>query len=217
MTEETTTETSEVIRPEPTDVVVEVVEPEPGRGIVLRHVLERQLGAGQSLGAQLVGASTDASAALLHAPAAVVDEIRGGATLPVALAHTRAEVGGVLAGTGTRVRAAIGEYVGSQATLPNAVIVGAADVAEAVLRAQGTVTASAIDSAFTVATVATRGGNVRQALNRERREIGATTEAGRAAIAESWDRAFEEIRGAVKDDDEYLAAFTEGEGFSEMD
>jgi hypothetical protein len=114
-----------VIRPEPTDVVVEVVEPEPSRGIVLRR-------------------SEVAQRCPSHWP-------------------TRAP-----------------RWVACwQAPEP--------------------------------ATVATRGGNVRQALNRERREIGATTEAGRAGIAESWDRASEEIRGAVKDDDEYL------EGFSEVD
>ncbi|MDT5073291.1 MAG: hypothetical protein QOH82_2611 [Mycobacterium sp.] len=185
------------------------VGPEATRGIVIRHVLERQLGAGQTLGAQLVGASTDVSVALVHAPATVVDQIRGGATLPAALAHTRTEVRGVMAGTGTRVRTAIGEYVGSQATLPNAVVVGAADVAEAVLRAQGNVAASAIDSAFTVATVAARGGNVRDALTRERRDVAARADAARADIAGSLERAAEEIRGAVTDYDEYLEAFTD--------
>jgi hypothetical protein len=187
----------------------QVVEPEPTRGIVIHHVLERQLGAGQSLGAQLVGASTEVSVALVQAPATVVDEIRGGATLPAALAHTRREVRGIVASTGTRVRSAIGEYVGNQATLPNAVVVGAADVAEAVLRAQGTVAATAIDSAFTVATTAARGGDVGDALSRERRDIAARTEAARTDIAESWGRAAEEIRGAVKDYDEYLEPFAD--------
>jgi hypothetical protein len=185
------------------------VGPEATRGIVIRHVLERQLGAGQSLGAQLVAASTDVSVALVHAPATVVDEIRGGATLPAALAHTRTEVRGVMASTGTRVRTAIGEYVGNQATLPNAAVVGAADVPEAVLRAQGNVAASAIDSAFTVAMIAARGGNVRDALTRERRDITARTDAARADIAGSLERAAEEIRGAVVDYDEYLEAFTD--------
>ncbi len=213
----TETESSEVIREEPTEVTVEVVrtddaevvEPASTRGIVIRHVLERQLGAGQSLGAQLVGASTDVSVALAHAPASVVDEIRGGATLPAALDHTRTEVRGVVADTGSRVRTAIGEYVGNQAALPNAVVVGAADVAEAVLRAQGSVAATAIDSAFTVATVAARGGNVRESVTRERRDLAAQAGAARAEIAESIQRAAEEIRGAVKDYDEYLEAFSD--------
>jgi hypothetical protein len=194
---------------EASEVTIEVVEPAATRGIVIRHVLERQLGAGQSLGAQLVGASTDVSAALVHAPASVVDEIRGGATLPAGLANTRTEVQAVVSSTGTRVRTAIGEYVGNQATLPNAVVVGAADVAETVLRAQGDVAASAIDSAFTVATIAARGGNVRDAVGRERRDVAARADAARADITESWERAAEEIRGAVKDYDEYLEAFTD--------
>jgi hypothetical protein len=198
-----------VLEIERTEVTIEVVEPAATRGIVIRHVLERQLGAGQSLGAELVGASTDVSAALVHAPASVVDEIRGGATLPAALAHTRTEVRGVVSSTGTRVRTAIGEYVGNQATLPNAVVVGAADVAGAVLRAQGDVAATAIDSAFTVATIAARGGSVRDAVGRERRDLAARADAARADIADSLDRAAEEIRGAVKDYDEYLEAFSD--------
>src|SRR5258705_11380574 len=139
----------ELIREDPVDATVEVVrtehdhdhdeeaEPDSTRGIVIRHVLERQLGAGQSLGAELVGVTTDVSVALAHAPITVVDEIRGGATLPAALVHTGKEVRGVVAGAGSRDRTAVGEYVGNQAVLPNAVVVGAADVAEAVLRAQG--------------------------------------------------------------------------------
>jgi hypothetical protein len=90
------------------------VEPEATRGVVIRHVLERQLGASQILGAQLVGASTDVSVALVHAPATVVDEIRGGATLPAALAHTRTEVRGVIAGSLQRaaeeIRGAVTDY-----------------------------------------------------------------------------------------------------------
>jgi hypothetical protein len=206
----------EVIREDPVDVTVEVihtehedeiVEPDSTRGIVIRHVLERQLGAGQSLGAELVGVTTDVSAALAHAPITVVDEIRGGATLPAALVHTGKEVRGVVAGAGSRVRTAVGEYVGNQAALPNAVVVGAADVAEAVLRAQGSVAASAIDAAFTVATVATRGGDVGAALSRERYEVLAQADAVRADIGESWNRAGQEIHGAVKDYDEVLETF----------
>ncbi len=205
----TESETSEVTRQEPTEVTAEVVEPESTRGLVIRQVLERQLVAGQGLGTQLVGASTEISVALVHAPVTVIDEIRTGATLPAALAHTRAEVHGAVASTGTRVRTAIAEYVGNQATLPNAVVVGAADIAEAVLRGQGNVAGSAIDSAFTVATIAARGGNVKDALGRERRDIAAQADAARADVAESWGRALEEIRGAVKDYDDYLEAYSD--------
>lgn len=211
-------ESSEMIREEPTEVTVEVVraddaadtdEPAQARGIVIRHVLERQLGAGQSLSAQLVGASTEASVALANAPAHVIDEIRSGATLPAALASTRSDVGGMLASTGGRVRTAIGEYVGGQATLPNAVVVGAADVAEAVLLAQGAVAATALDAAFTVATVAARGGDLMASLSSEGRDLAATARAARADIAQSWERAAEEIRGALEDDDEYLETFSD--------
>jgi hypothetical protein len=188
----------------------EVTTPEPTPGAVIRQVLERQLVAGQGLGTQLVGASTDITVALVHTPVAVIDEIRSGATLPAALAHTRTETWGVVAHTGTRVRTAIGEYVTNQATLPNAVVCGAADVAEAVLRGQGNVAGSALDSAFAVAAIAARGGDVREALARERRDVAAHADAARAAVAESWDRAFEEIRDAVEDyDDEYLEDFSD--------
>jgi hypothetical protein len=200
----------EIIREAPVDAVVEVVhtehddevaEPGSARGIVIRHVLERQLEAGQSLGAELVGVSTDVSVALAHTPVSVVDGIRGGATLPAAIVYTGKGMGDVVAGAGSRLRSAVGDYVGTQATLPNAVVVGAADVAEAVLRSQGSVAASAIDAVFTVATVATRGGDVQAALSRERDEVRARADAGRAEIGDSWSRARQEIRGAVKEYD----------------
>ena len=198
------------------DVVPDVDAPEvhpseAPRGIVMRQVLERQLVAGQGLGTQLVGASTELSVALVHAPVIVIDEIRGGATLPAALANARGQVRGVVAGTGTRVRTAIGEYVAGQVTLPNAVVCGAADVAEAVLRGQGDVAGSAIDSAFAVATVAARGGDVMDAIGRERRDVTARADAARSDVAESWERALEEIRCAVKDYDEYLETVTDSD------
>jgi hypothetical protein len=107
------------------------------------------------------------------------------------------------------MRSAIGEYVGNQATLPNAVVVGAADVAETVLRAQGAVAATAVDSAFTFATTAVRGGDVTDALNRGRREIADRTLAARTDVVGAWDRAADEIRGAVTDYDEYLEALSD--------
>jgi hypothetical protein len=53
--------------------------------------------------------------------------IRGGAMLPTALANTGTAVRGVVTDVGGRVRTAVGGYVGTQATLPNAVVIGAAD------------------------------------------------------------------------------------------
>jgi hypothetical protein len=205
----------EMVRSEPTDVaVVEVIqtedddvdEPESTRSIVIRHVLERQLVASQSLSGQLVDAATDVTVAVAHAPADVIGEIRGGATLPTALARTGTSVRGVVTDAGGRVRTAVGGYVEAQATLPNAVVVGAADVAETVARAQGTVATSALNAAFALATVATQGGDVREAFGRERRELGETAGSARTKVGESVSRARDEIRGSIKDYDELVEA-----------
>jgi hypothetical protein len=206
----------EIVRSEPTEVtVVEVVrteddvvdEPESTRNIVIRHVLERQLVAGQSLSTQLVDVATDVTVAVAHAPADVVGEIRGGATLPTALARTGTSVRGIVTDAGGRVRTAVGGYVEAQATLPNAVVVGAADVAETVARAQGTVAASAVNAAFALATVASQGGDVREALRRERRELGETAGSARTRVGESVNRARDEIRSSIKDYDELVETF----------
>src|SRR4051794_2971484 len=61
---------------------------EPIRALAIRHVLERQIVATQTLSEDLVEAVTDASVAIAHAPAAVVDEIKQGTTLPAALASS---------------------------------------------------------------------------------------------------------------------------------
>ena len=103
MTDPNTTleeDTTTLIREEPVEVTAEVVhvddttavEEQPSRSIVIRHVLTRQLVAGQELSAQLIDAATDVSVVVAHAPATVVDEIRGGATLPTALANTGTSV-----------------------------------------------------------------------------------------------------------------------------
>jgi hypothetical protein len=171
--------------------------------------MERQLGAGHSLGAELVGVSTAVSVALAHGPGTVVTGIRCGATLPAAIIDTGKEIGGVVSEAGDRLRTALGEYVGTQATLPNAVVLGAADVAEAVLRAQGNVAGSALDAVFTVATVATRGGDVQGAWTRERGEVRTVAQTARGDIGESLTRARQEIRGAVKDYDVAVEALSD--------
>jgi hypothetical protein len=201
---------SEIIREEPVEVTAEVIRADDAdaddaadhpstRTLAIRHVLERQLGAGNALGVQLLDAATDVSAAVVHTPATVVDEIRGGATLPTALANTGTSLRGVVYDVGGRVRTAVGGYVVEQAALPNAVVVGSADVAESLVRAQGTVTASALNAAFTLASTATQGGDVREAFGRERSEVGAAVGAARQRVEESVSRAREEIRNAVKD------------------
>lgn len=195
-------QTAEVIPSKP-------VEAGSTRGVVIRHVIERQLTAGHGLSAQLVDAATEVSVAVAHAPATVVGEIRGGATLPAALSHGGGEVRGAVSNAGNRVRSAIGGYVGNQATLPSAVVVGAFDVAETALRAQGTVAASAVDAAFTVATAAARGDDVRDLIAGERREIGAKAAAVRVEVGDSVDRARQEIRAAVMEYDVAVEAFSD--------
>lgn len=205
---------TEVVREEPVDVVTaEVVrvdedeDEDDQRTLVLRQVLERQLVAGQGLSMVLVEAATDAGVAVAHAPAGVIDEIRGGATLPDALTRTGTALREVVVEAGGRARSAVGEYVGAQATLPNAVITGAADVAESVVRAQGDVAAAALSAAFAVATTAAQGGNVRAAVTQERTELGTTTDEARERVGASVTRAGTGIRSAIKDYDALVEAF----------
>lgn len=163
----------------------------------IREVLERQLIAGQGLTGQLLDTATELGAALAEAPARVIAEVRDGATLPDALGETGSALQATLVLAGDRVRTTVGRYVGGQATLPNAVIVGAAEVAASVVRAQGNVTASAVDAAFAVATVATQGGDVRDAIDREWRELSTTVASAREDVSQTFDVAREGVRQAV--------------------
>jgi hypothetical protein len=175
---------------------IDIAEADSASNHALRDALERQLVAGQSLGAQLIGAATDASVALVHAPITAVDEIRSGARLPAALACAAKETRAGVIAAGDRLRTAVGEYAGTQAPLPHAVVVGAAEVAQAVLRAQGTVTASAVDAVFGLATAAARG-DVQTTVSRERYEVLAQADAARAEVGQTWSRAGQEIRRAA--------------------
>ena len=203
---------SEDVRELPVEVTAEVIlatdpdaadsEPtdsQPSLALAIRHVLEHQLVAGNAIGTQLVDALTDVSAELVHTPAAVVDEIRGGATLPTALARTGTSLRGVVYDAGGRLRTAVGGYVGEQAALPNAVAVGTADVAEAIVRAQGTVTTSALNAAFALAATATKGVDVRDAFGRERDEVGAAVDDARNRVGAALRRAQDEVGAAMKD------------------
>src|ERR1700712_3526372 len=158
---------------------IDIAEPASASNHALRDAVERQLIAGQSLGAQLIGAATDASVALVHAPITAVDEIRGGARLPAALTRAGRETRAGVIAAGERLRTAVGEDAGTRAPLPHAVVVGAAEVAQAVLRAQGTVTASAVDAVFALATAAARG-DVQTTASRERYEVLAQADGVRA-------------------------------------
>lgn len=204
------TEVDHDVTTEIRDVTVEVIEddeptdPQRRPTQPLRDVLSRQLDVGHDLGSELIDAATNVSVAVAHAPASVIDEIRGGATLPTALAQSGTTVREVVATAGATLRSAVGDYVGHQATLPNAVIVGASEVAESVLRAQGRVAASTINATFTVATAAVHGGDVREVLDREWLAVGSTADVARVTVNDSWERAREEIVSAVTEFDELL-------------
>lgn len=213
------TETHEV-RDDVVDVEVEVVHSQDdaddtaadararARSLAIRHLAQRQLSAGQDLSTRLIGAATDASVAVTRVPAGVVTEIRSGATLPTAISRTGTSVREAMGTAGQQARAAVGEYVGTQAALPNAVVVGAADVAETVLRAQGAVASTALNTGFTVALAATQGGDVRETIGRERAALTAKRETVRGDVTASWDRARDEFRGAVRDYDALSMAFS---------
>lgn len=167
------------------------------RAVALREALERQLDAGQDLSEQLFDAATDAGVAVVESPAKIVAAIRGGATLPAAFGETREIVQDSVAAAGSRIRTAVGEYVGQQSPLPNAVIVGAAEVAGALVRAQGELASNAVDGVFSVATTATRRGDVRDAIDREWSEFNATAVELRDTVEARISVARQSIRDAI--------------------
>ena len=167
------------------------------RALVVREALERQLGAGQRLSEELFSATTEAGVAVVESPARVIAAVRSGATLPAALGETSEAVQDSVAAAGSQIRTAVGDYVGQQAVLPNAVIVGAAEVAGALVRAQGELASAAADGAFTVATTASRRGDVRDAIDREWSEFNATAVELRDAIETRISVARQSIRDAI--------------------
>lgn len=167
------------------------------RTVVIREALERQFDAGQDLSEQLFDAATAAGVAVVESPAKVIAAVRGGATLPAAFGETSDAIQDAVAGAGSRIRTAVGEYVSQQAMLPNAVIVGAAEVAGALVRAQGELAASAVDGAFEVATTASRRGDVRDAIDREWSEFNATAVSAREAVEARISVARQSIRDAI--------------------
>lgn len=167
------------------------------RALALREALERQLDAGQSLSEQLFGATTDATVAVVESPAKVIAAVRGGATLPAAFGETSEAVQDSVAVAGSRIRTAVGEYVYQQAVLPNAVIAGAAEVAGALVRAQGELASSAVDGAFAVAATASRRGDVRDAVDREWSEFNATAVELRDTVEARISVARQSIRDAI--------------------
>ncbi|MEN4473306.1 hypothetical protein [Mycolicibacterium cosmeticum] len=193
----------ETTTPAPENVIEAELMPMDGEAdtqrpvLAIREVLGRQLAAGHSLSGELVTVATDTAAALVEAPAKVIAAIRDGATLPTAFGETGDAVQVAVGDAGARLRHAVGEYVGQQATLPNAVLTGAAEVAGSLVRAQGSLAASAVDGVFSVATVASRGGDVRDALDQEWSELNATAVAARDAVQARVSAARQGIRDAI--------------------
>jgi len=198
---DTRTAASEITRDEPVDVTTEVVgiveTASPKRTLAIRQVLTRQLDAGQGLTGELLGAATDISALLAHTPATVISEIEDGASLPEALNTTRDGLSDDLNAAGNRIRGAVGRYVVGQAVLPNSVISGGSDVAEAVLRARGSVLDAAVSAAFTLARIAAEGGDVRNGYSRERSQVADRVGAARSEVGAAVSRARQEIVDAA--------------------
>lgn len=163
---------------------------------VLSGVLERQLDAGHSLTRQLVSATSAAAEAVVESPAKVISSVRDGATLPHAVNETGSAVQDVLAESGRDIRSAVGEYVGRNAVGPNAIIAGASQVAGSLVRAQGALTATAVDGLFTVAGTAAQGDDVREVATREWSELRTTASSAREAVEAQLTTARESIRDA---------------------
>lgn len=185
----------------PTEADDEPAEPaQPRMNIVIRQVLERQIAAGQALSSQLLDAATDVTTAIAHAPATFAVAIQDGESIATAWTRTGATVHGVVDEAGNRARAAVISYVGHQATLPVAVLGGAGEIAGALASAQGTVAGSALDGAFAVATAASAGENVRQALGRHLEDLRSTAAAAGGDLNDSVKRVGLDVRQAVGGD-----------------
>ncbi|MBI3690165.1 MAG: hypothetical protein HY239_05760 [Mycolicibacterium aromaticivorans] len=200
------------IEPDTAAVPAADEQPHEQTTIVIRHVLERQIAAGQALSSQLLDAATDVTTAIAHAPAAFAGAIQDGETIAAAWERTGTGVQDVVDDARGRLRAAVVSYVGHQATLPVAVLGYAGEVAGSVASAQGTLAGSALDGAFAVAAAATQGDDVRAALGRNIDELRATATAARGDVNETVRRAGREVREAVGGELEPLVAAITGAG-----
>ncbi|MGB3483552.1 MAG: hypothetical protein WBB07_15220 [Mycobacterium sp.] len=173
-------------------------EPETVRtAVVLREVIERQLVACRTLSVQITYAATDITAAAVESPARVISAVRDGATLPEAIGQTGELFQDAAAEAGSRLRAAVGNYVNSQSGLSDALIVGTAEIAGAVARAHGAVAAGAFDAAFTVATVVSKGGDIRDAAEHEWQDLLTSAASARDEIDDALSTAGHALRDAV--------------------
>ena len=199
---DTLTAQSEITRDVPVDVTAEVVSinddaAEPNHTLAIRQVLTRQLDAGQGLTGELLGAATEISALLAHTPATVISEIQDGASLPEALSTVRDGLTDDLNAAGSRIRGAVGRYVAGQAVLPNTIVGGGSEVAEAVLRARGSVLDATVDAAFTLARIAAQGGDVREGFTQQRDQVTERVTAARSSVEAAVSLARREIADAA--------------------
>lgn len=178
----------------------------PRPNLVIRHVLEHQLVAGQLLSTELLRAATELTTAVAEAPATFAGAIQDGDHFAAAWARTGTAIREVAGEAGGRVRTALTSYVGHQATLPVAFVGGAGQIAGSIASAQDTLADSVLDGAFAVATVAALGGDLRHALERNVRDTNATATAARGEITNSVKRAGQDIREAFGTDIEPLVA-----------
>ncbi len=165
--------------------------------VLVREVLERQLIMCRTLSAQLTDAATDVTAALVESPAAVINALREGTTLPSALGLTGDALVDAAIEGGSRVRAAVGSYLNAQSALPDAVIVSTAELAGSAIRAQGAVAASALDAAFLVASTAARGDDVREVFDEEWRGVLATVSSVRGQVEDTVSAARHRVHSAL--------------------
>lgn len=165
--------------------------------LVLREVIERQLIACRTLSTRVTDAATDVTATLVESPARVVAAVRDGATLPSAFGLTGDTLTDAALEAGGRIRAAVATYVNAQSALPNALITGTAEVAGTTVRAQGSVVSSAFDAAFTVASVATRGADIRDSFDEEWQGFLASVAAARDDVEDAVSVARQRIQAAL--------------------
>lgn len=164
---------------------------------LVRGLFERQLIACRTLSAQLTDAATDVTAALVESPAAVINALWEGTTLPSALGLTGDALADAAIEGGGRVRAAVGSYVNAQSALPDALIVSTAELAGSAIRAQGAIVASALDAAFLVASTAARGDAVREVFDEEWRGVLATVSTVRGHVDDTFSAARHRVRNAL--------------------
>ncbi|BBZ02249.1 hypothetical protein MCHIJ_16860 [Mycolicibacterium chitae] len=198
------TETLEVeegvaaVAAEPTAAVAVITH---DRAVAIRNVFERQVLASQEVSTELISATTDIAAAVADAVSAAFGAVEGGATLPAALAQSGEQLQARVTEAGSRARSVVGDYLGGRAVLPNAVAAGFADVAGSLIRAQGGLASTAVNSAFDLAAVAVRGGDLRATFGQEIDELSTAADLARDRVASAVSAARTDIGDAAYRDE----------------